>query len=407
MTTFTANSVETVHERNDLWQTRLYYLLWFGGSAFHFPFLNLFYLQLGLTGSEIGWMASISSIVTLATAPYWTSKSESWTNPRSMIQLFLLINAASYLLISQQVAFVGIALITIIRAFMTSSLYPLSDAMALRVTRASHTGFGSVRVFGSLGWVIFVPLSGWLVERAGLHYSLIGAAGITALGALILLFISRAHFGYVGEKIKGAPRPNIRAIFPRLISQPMLMGVGLMIILMGLGNSGVGQFGMKYLNELGAPASLIGIIGSFSAVVELPFMFYADHLMKRYSAYRVLLMGMMIYACLRLMVFLIPSVPTIMLEQAMNGICFSFYTIGLVRFISDQTDSEGETRMLLAFFTVTVVSLTGIVSAPLAGSLFDHFGAHTLYAIAAAGYLLAGACLYLAAQYQSKAKRTV
>jgi MFS transporter, PPP family, 3-phenylpropionic acid transporter len=379
-------------------------LMWFGGSAIHFPFLNLFYLSLGITGAEIGWINSMMAVVTLITAPFWTSRSANWNNPRAMLQLFLIVNAITFFLLSQQVAFLGIALIAIFRAFMTSSLYPLSDAMALRVTKAVQSGFGSVRVFGSLGWVIFVPLGGQLVERLGLASSLVGAGVLTAVSAGVLLFISRSHFSIDREKVKAAPRPNLRAIFPRLIDQPMLLGLALMIILVGFGNSGVWAFETTYLNQLGAPASLIGIVGMFSAVVELPFMFFADYLMKRYSAYRLLLIGMLLYTTLRLMVFFFPSVPVIMLEQAMNGIGFTFYTIGIVRSISDQTVSEGETRMMLAFFTVTLVNLTSIISGPVAGSLFDRFGPHILYGIAAAGYFLSWVALYVAARRQGKAK---
>jgi MFS transporter, PPP family, 3-phenylpropionic acid transporter len=406
MTALTVDSVETTPgpARRDLWFTRWYYLLWFGGSAIHFPFLNLFYLELGLTGAEIGWIGSMAAIVTLTTAPFWTSRSARWNNPRAMLQLFLIISAVTFFLLSQQVAFLGIAIIAVFRAFMTSSLYPLSDAMALRVTSAARSGFGSVRVFGSLGWVVFVPLGGQLVERLGLSFSLVGAGILTALSAGVLLFISHDHFSLDKEKIKAAPRPNLRAIFPRLMNQPMLLGLALMIVIIGFGNAGVWSFQTTYLNQLGAPASLIGVVGMFSAVVELPFMFFADYLMKRYSAYRLLLIGMLLYMTLRLMVFFFPSVPTIMLEQAMNGIGFTFYTIGIVRSISDQTASEGETRMMLAFFSVTLVNLTSIVSGPVAGSLFDRFGPHILYGIAALGYFLSWLALYTAARYQGNVK---
>jgi MFS family permease len=114
---------------------------------------------------------------------------------------------------------------------------------------------------------------------------------------------------------------------------------------------------------------------------------------------------MLLYMTLRLMVFFFPSVPIIMLEQAMNGIGFTFYTIGIVRSISDQTASEGETRMMLAFFSVTLVNITSIISGPVAGSLFDRFGPHILYGIAALGYFLSWLALSLAARYQGKTAR--
>jgi hypothetical protein len=49
---------------------------------------------------------------------------------------------------------------------------------------------------------------------------------------------------------------------------------------------------------------------------------------------------MLLYAGLRGMVWLFPSIPMILLMQAVGGTAFSFYTVGLVRFIGEQTDDH-------------------------------------------------------------------
>ena len=85
---------------------------------------------------------------------------------------------------------------------------------------------------------------------------------------------------------------------------------------------------------------------------------------------------------------LLPSIVAISLSRAMQGFCFSFYTVALTRFIAEQS-TPAETRTTLALYTVTITNLVSIVSAPLAGAAFDAFGARWLYVIAAAGYGLA------------------
>lgn len=378
-------------DRSDLWRTRLYYLLSFGGGGFASPFMTLFYIQLGLTGTQIGAVASMAAVVTLVAAPFWTSRD--WNKPRRMMQFFIIFNALGFFLLSQQVFFLGVAAASIFRAFVMAGIMPLSDSLALTVTRNAHTGFGSVRVFGSLGWVIFVLLSGLVAEHLGLKFSLIGAAILTFTSAVILLTITPSNFSI--DKTKTPV--NIRWVMHKLADNPLMMGISLMIVIMGLGNSGVLQFEGTYLRQLGARESLIGMSGMLGAVIELPCMFWADHLMKKRSAYRLLLMAMLVYFGLRIFVLAVPSVPTIMFAQAAGGVAFSFFTVSLVRFIGEQTE-PGETRMMLAFFTVTLTSLTSIVGSPLAGAFYDRFGPHWLYGIAACGYLLAWVNLQIASR---------
>ncbi len=390
--------------RRNLWQTRFYYLLWFGGSGSATPFLNLFYLKLGLSGTEIGWIASMSAIVTLAAAPFWANRSESWKRPRQVLQWLIIFNALAFFLLTQQVMFLGIAVVSVIRAFVGAGISPLSDAMALTVTRGVHAGFGSVRVFGSLGYMIFVLISGWIGEHIGLKFSLVSAAILTLMSAVVLLQITTPNFSH-GDR-EGLESPQLSSVLRRLAAQPLMIGVAAMITIDGLLNTGVWQFQAAYMNQLGAEQSIIGLAEMLGALVELPCMIWADHLMKRRSPFRLLTIAMLLFAAFRAFVFLFPSVPTILLAHAAAGMGFSFYIVALVRFIGEQT-MPSEARVVLAFFTVTLTNFTWMISTPIAGSFFDHLGPRSLYAIATVGYLLGWFALQSAAYFSNRASTTV
>jgi superfamily I DNA/RNA helicase len=62
--------------RRDLWLTRGFYLFWFAGLGFIAPFLTLYYLSIGLTGTEIGLIGTLSGLVTLLAAPLGAGKTE-------------------------------------------------------------------------------------------------------------------------------------------------------------------------------------------------------------------------------------------------------------------------------------------------------------------------------------------
>jgi PPP family 3-phenylpropionic acid transporter len=388
----------SAEQRRDLRLTRLYYLIFFGGSGFLSPFINLFFIHQGLSGAQVGSIASIFAFVTLLAAPFWTSRSIGWQNPRAALQLFVLLTALSYLFLSQQTVFWGIALFSVMRALVSAGISPLSDSLALTLTKASGAGYGSVRVWGSLGWVIFVPFSGWLIERTALVTSLLGAALLTATASLILFGISQEPFG--GRRVSSA-RLTLREQLGKLRHNPAMIGLALMVIVIGIGSSGVLLFENVYLQQLGASNTLIGVIGTLSAVVELPCMLWADRLIARRGSYRILLLSLPLYFGLRVFVLLFPSIVAISLSRALAGFCFSFYTVALTRFIAEQS-SPTETRTMLALYTVTITNLVSIVSAPLAGAAFDAFGARWLYLIAAIGYSCAWLTMFFTGRRYSE-----
>ena len=48
-------------------------LLWEAGDSF-FPFMNLFYVSLGFSGKQIGFISSTSAIVGMLVSPVWVSE---------------------------------------------------------------------------------------------------------------------------------------------------------------------------------------------------------------------------------------------------------------------------------------------------------------------------------------------
>ena len=270
----------------------------------------------------------------------------------------------------------------------------MSDSLALAVTGATKTGFGSVRVMASLGWAVSVLVSGWLIERYGIQTAFWGMFLCTASGAFFIAGIHPQYFSRPQPAVPQAGSPAsassaaLHQVVAAVLRTPALVGLGLMLVIVGIANSGVAQFDTLYLDVLGAPESLIGVAGMVSAVVELPCMLWADALVRKHGPRQLLLVAMLMTVGLRGLVFFFPSVAAIIAARAIGGISFSFYAVSLVRYISDHAPL-GQTRTTLALFNVTLASLIAILANPLAGRLYDLFGAHWLYLIAMLGYLLA------------------
>ena len=159
-------------------------------------------------------------------------------------------------------------------------------------------------------------------------------------------------------------------------------------------NSGVLQFENVFLAELGASKKLISIAGILSAVVELPFMIYADRYVRKYGPSRILLIAIIMTMLQRTTVLIFPSIATIMIVRFIGGIAFSLFTVSYIGLISSRTD-QSETGTVLALYTVTLASLVNILAAPISGIIFDAVGARWLYALSVVGYATGALCVWL------------
>ena len=371
-------------QRNrDLIFARAYYFAFLGGWGFILPFINLFYISLGLTGAQIGTIGSVSSLVGLIVSPIIMNEVKKRPQARGILQVSLISSAIFYFLLGQQTAFLPIILIVFFQALIGAGTLPASDAMAVHVSEEAGTGYGSVRVWASVGWILIVPFSGWLIERLGFQAGFLGVSLMWLLGALITVLIQPRYF--VSPHRTGAQKSNLRTALRHLTHDRTLLGYAIAMVFMGFLNNGVLQFENVFLSQLGASKQLISVAGILSAIVELPFMIYADRYVRRVGPHPVMLFAICMLLLQRATVLLLPGIATIMIVRFIGGVSFSFMTIASVFLISSRTQPH-ETGTVLAIYTVTLSGLVNMTAAPVSGAIFDAVGARWLYALAVTGY---------------------
>jgi MFS transporter, PPP family, 3-phenylpropionic acid transporter len=379
-------------KRTDLFFARAYYFTFMGGWGFILPFMNLFFVSLGLSGKQVGFISSTSAIVGMIASPIWVSEVRKKPKARSFLQVAILLGAIGYYLIGNQKDFPAIIFIVFLHSLAAAGVMPLSDSMAVTVSQETGTGYGSVRVFASLGWIFSVLSSGWLIEHYGYIAGFIGVSAMWIVSALLVFFIQPRHF--TSQETSERPRSNLRAALGQVIRDRTLLGFAVALVFIGFLNSGVLQFENVFLDELGASKRLISVAGILSAVVELPFMIYSDRIVRRVGAHRLMLIAVMMTLLQRVAVLLLPFIPTIMIVRFIGGAAFSFYTISFVGLISERT-KPSETGTVLALYSVTIAGLVNIIAAPVGGAVFDAIGARWLYALSAGGYVIAALSLWL------------
>jgi len=373
-------------QRNLIW-LRLYYLALGGGGGFLLPFISLFYQKQGLSGTEIGLLSTFVGVAALLVAPQWGRLSDGAASPRRWLQLELIASGVCMLLLSQQSAFVIMAVIVTVDALLVAGASPTSDVLALSILSQTRAGFGSVRLFASLGWAVTSLISGWLIERIGLLVIFVGYAVGYGTGMSLLNFMHLPP-RTPSHSTTHSPRSSVRQSIQTVIANRRLARFGIALAVFGFMIYGLRAFEALYYKQLGAGESIVGLASMIGATVELPGMLWADRLVRRFGAARVLRFSFALEIVRLSAVLFAPSIPVLLIVRAVGGVAYSWYVVSVLTFIQQATPARQVTTVL-ALFNVTLTAFIRITAAPLSGWVFDNVGAYWLYALGAIGAVLA------------------
>ncbi|MCO5186239.1 MAG: MFS transporter [Anaerolineae bacterium] len=379
------SSAET-SSRHDLTFIRAYYFVLIGGWGFLYPFLSVFYRRQGLSGTEIGIIGTTQAVAALVAAPLWGRWSDASGRVRRLLQISFLLTAILTLILGRQNLFWPIVTTALLITLAGAGQVPLSDTLALDIAnRIPNVGYGSIRVYGSLGWALVTTFSGRLIELYGMFVGFVGNAAGMIASAVILFFLPRVSPGHQSQT--DTIRPNWRQTARLLRQNRSLLGLAVAVSLASVAGIAVFQFEPIYLDELGASATLIGLASTIPAVVELGGMLWADRLSRRIGAMPLLQIALMLYMVRVIAILVSPTILTILAMRVVLGLGYSLYSVGIVNAIKVNSP-PGQLAMMMALFTITLSNLAQIVGSPVAGAIFDAVGAYWLYAFALIAYVI-------------------
>jgi PPP family 3-phenylpropionic acid transporter len=349
------------------------------------PFVNVYMVRQGLNGTQVGIAVTVASLVVLYFAPYWTGIHSTHRQPLVVLSLTLAGAGVAAIIFGYQTTFIGITLFNALRSAFYAAHFSISDVLVLSAIKGTDVGYGSIRLYGSVGWALIVLFTGWLTQRTNIRagFYVYFAFNIISI-VLISLLREKERFAL---KAESHTKVNYRKEIIHLFSDPIIRSLSYMLLIIGIGNAGVLNFETIYLDRLGATEFLIGIYSMASASVEVLAMPLTDYALRKFDLTKVLILGLFTFFLLRLSVILFPAVHTIIITRFLTGFAYSIVTVGQVVWIN-RSYPASLSGAVLVILTITLPTLISLVFSPLTGIVYDNFGPAWLYIIAAVFYLL-------------------
>ena len=348
---------------------RLYYFLYYGAIGCYFPYVTLYFERLGLSGKAIGALAALAPLVLLGAGPAWGALGDRFRIHRYLLPLATFGPILPMLLLARTGQFQWLALLLVTAAFFSTPSVALIDSAVLDLVEDTGQTYGSIRVWGSIGFTVVTWGMGYVLKLAGLPWMFYSYGVFMLLAALVALRLPARRRTW---------QTNFRASLGELLGQRPLALFLLSAFLVGAAFSASLSFYPLHLQALGGDAAWIGLAGALGAVTEMPALFYSQALFRRLGVRGSLVMAYAVYAVRWAILALVRSPLLALLTQLLHGLSFGAFLVGGVAYVDEHTPA-GLSATAQSLFVAMVFGLGSASGALIGGWLYDTFKAAGMF----------------------------
>ncbi len=362
------------------WRFSNFYLFFFASVGALVPYWALYLKSLGFGAAEIGELMAVIMATKIVAPNIW-----GWVADRSGQKVLIVRLGVLMALITFSAVFFGqgywwMVVVMALFSFFWNAALPQFEATTMSLLGSDSHRYGSIRLWGSVGFILSVVGVGALLDEHGVEVIPV-AILIMLLGAwLATLLVPRE-----GSVVPVKSRQPISAVLLR----PEVLVVLTVCFLLQLSHGPYYTFYTIYLEEHGYGRGLIGQLWALGVVAEIGVFLFMYRLLPRYGA-RLLLLISLALTTLRwlLVAWGVEWLMVLLFAQLLHAASFGIYhavVIHLIhKFFTGQHQGRGQ-----ALYSSISFGAGGAVGSLASGYLWESAGAGITYSAAAITSLLA------------------
>lgn len=357
------------------------YLVYFAALGASFPYLPVYYRELGLGLTQIGILTALQAGIQLAFAPVWGGLADRFPRSRATLPLAALVATAGAAGLFLAADFTGVLIGSLILYAGLSGIGPTLDARTLETLGPERRSrFAQVRAFGSLAFVLATLGVGFVLDAEG-------AQGLFWV-YLPFLLATAVVTAAIPRRGAGTNRSvNLLRGAGGFLAKPgmLLFFGGFTVVWAAL--AAMNAFFSIQIVALGGSPGLVGIAWSFGAFIEVPFMYTFPRFGLRFGTERLVVVGSLAFALRALLSALITDPVALVLVAPLEGLGFTCVFVGGVTVVAARAPAGlGGTAQGLFSASAGLATILGSIGG---GALAGALGIPQLFAICA-GVGLAG-----------------
>ncbi|KAF1710569.1 MFS transporter [Pseudoxanthomonas kalamensis DSM 18571] len=360
-----------------------FYLTYYAALGAFTPYWSLYLQSKGLGATAISVLMSLWYATRIVAPSTWTTLAARSPQPIRWLQIGSVLTLTTFVgfLLPLQLAGLFVAMVAF--CFFYNAIMPQFESITLSHLGARSEGYGAIRVWGSIGFIVVVVLYGRLIDHLG----------VAVLPALMLpLFAAMVGFAFANSY---ARQPETHALdddagFRARLRRPQVIAFLGCAFLLQVSFGPYYTFFSIYLEGNGYSPTAQGLLWATGVLVEIGVFFFAARIFARWSADQVLLLSLLSAALRWWAIALWPdNVWVMVLAQTTHALSFgAFFAAAmqlLARYFPGRMNGHGQ-----GVFYGLSSGVGGVAGALLAGQLW-RFGGGMAFAVSGGIALLAAA----------------
>jgi len=374
----------------------LFFFAYYGYVGVFSPYASLYFADRGLSATQIGILMSLMQVMRIFGPNLWGWVADQSQRRVLVLRLTSIVAALSFcgMFVGQTFLFFFALMVTV--NLFTSAQGPISEALMLSSMRGDLTHYGRVRLWGSVGFIVLVTLSGYALDWQGIEL-------MPWIALLMLLMVTSVTFSLHEEPAsQHTQQPNsVR----ELLSRKSVLSFFASTFLMIAAHSSLYVYYSLYLSDIGYSKTVIGLMWSLGVIAEILFFFYQAPLFRRFGVRKLMLFSLAIAVIRFLMIgWGAQSLSVLLFAQVLHAATFGVHhsasVATLQRWFAGPLQARGQ-----ALYISISYGLGGTVGGLLLSACWDTFGARWVYVLAAIMSLLGLFAAQLSYRWQDEEVR--
>lgn len=271
------------------WRLSSFYFFYFALLGCISPYWGLFLDGRGYSAQEIGELMALFGLVRIIAPNIWGALGDYSGRRMALLRLGCAMCALIFINIFWVSSFFTMALIMVGYGFFWAAVLPQFEVVTLNYLQEKTDDYSKIRIWGSVGFVVFVLLLGAVFDFISVQY----------LPVFMLLLLGLIFLSSTTIKGQELTHDHVESVgFLSLVKRPEVMGFLLAAFLMQLSHGAYYTFFSLFLEKAGYSNTLIGVLWAVGVIAEV-LVFLVVHRLFKTINYKTVLVVSLLLAAIR------------------------------------------------------------------------------------------------------------
>lgn len=353
----------------------LYFIL-YGTTSCVAPFLTPYFLERGLSYSQIGILFAIYSLVGVLAQPFWGVITDKYASKKTTMIITMTVSGILVFGFIISKGFYSILLAIIAFMFFQSSMLSVNDANTYDLMDVyKDIQYGKTRLMGSVGYALISLILGIIIKFTDIN--------VPFLVYFIFIIMGLALLSTINEKSRRTGSSiNTSDIF-RIVKNKRFILISISALIATAAYNSNGNYISVLMKETGGDVANLGMLYFLVAMSELPFFFFESKVIKKYGILNIYIIGITFYIIRFFINSMCTSYQAVLAIQLLQGISFPLYLTATLQYVIKIVPPETRTTALTTFAAITG-GIGGFIGNIGGGFLLQIISVFQLYKIFAA-----------------------